>query len=46
MSASWDIVVSFFSTGAIPKGEYVFMVLILGLCVVALWQARKMVSDI
>ncbi|MCL2509466.1 MAG: hypothetical protein FWF07_00085 [Methanomassiliicoccaceae archaeon] len=44
--SSWQVVVDFFSTGFVPKGEYVYMVLILGLCVVALWAARKMVSDV
>jgi len=46
MSASWDIVASFFTDGIIPKGEYIHMILIIGVCVVALWRARKMVSDI
>jgi len=43
---SWDVVVSYFSTGFIPKGEYAYMIIIIGLCAVALWRARKMVSDI
>ncbi|MCL2032188.1 MAG: hypothetical protein FWG96_02835 [Methanomassiliicoccaceae archaeon] len=41
-----EIAESYFSNGIIPKGEYVFMALILGVCVLALWRARKMVSDI
>lgn len=44
--SSWDVVVTFFQDGIIPKSEYVYMVVIVGLCVVALWRARKMVSEI
>ena len=44
--ASWQTVVDFFAEGLIPKSEYIYMAFILGLCVVALWQARKMVSSI
>ncbi|MCL1811405.1 MAG: hypothetical protein FWG41_04225 [Methanomassiliicoccaceae archaeon] len=44
--SSWEVVESFFEGGFIPKGEYVHMILIVGVCVIALWRARKMVSDI
>jgi hypothetical protein len=44
--SSWDVIVDFFSEGIIPKSEYVYMAVILGLCVFALWKARRMVSDI
>ena len=44
--STWDVVVDFFSTGYVPKGEYVYMIVIIGLCAVALWKARKMVSEI
>jgi hypothetical protein len=44
--SSWDTVVEYFAPGIIPKSEYVYMVVIVGLCIVALWRARKMVSDI
>ena len=42
----WEEMETYFSDGIIPKGEYVFMVLIIGVCVLALWRARKMVSDV
>jgi hypothetical protein len=44
--SSWDTVVDCFSSGIIPKSEYVYMAVILCLCVVALWKARQMVSEI
>jgi hypothetical protein len=46
MSTSWNTVTAFFQDGLIPKSEYVYMIVIVGLCVIALWKARKMVSDI
>jgi len=44
--SSWEIVVDFFSNGIIPKSEYVYMAVIIVTCVVALWKARRMVSEI
>jgi hypothetical protein len=44
--SSWQVVVDFFANGIIPKSEYVYMAVILVTCVIALWRARKMVSDI
>ncbi|MDR3280070.1 MAG: hypothetical protein LBT23_06125 [Synergistaceae bacterium] len=46
MSTSWDTVAVFFRNGMIPKSEYVYMIVIVGLCAFALWRARKMVTDI
>jgi hypothetical protein len=45
-SESWNTVASFFQDGLIPKSEYVYMIVIIGLCIIGLWRARKMVSDI
>jgi len=44
--SSWDVVVDFFSGSVIPASEYVYMIAIIGLGVVALWYARRMVADI
>lgn len=44
--SSWDVVLTYFVDGFIPKSEYVYMFVIIGVCAVALWQARKMVSNI
>ncbi|MDR1404605.1 MAG: hypothetical protein LBJ20_03445 [Candidatus Methanoplasma sp.] len=44
--SAWATVESFFSAGIIPKSEYVYMIVIVGLCAWALWKARKMVSEI
>lgn len=46
MSGTWDTVVTYFAEGIIPKSEYIYMIVIVGLCIVALWKARKMVSEI
>lgn len=44
--SNWEAVVDFFSQGIVPKSEYVYMIAIVGLCIAALWKARRMVSDI
>ncbi len=44
--SSWEVVQAFFADGIIPKSEYVYMIVIVGLCIYALYKARKMVSDV
>jgi hypothetical protein len=44
--ASWDVVTEFFQDGIIPKSEYVYMIVIVALCIAGLWKARKMVTEV
>ena len=42
----WEEIVDYYFSPGIPHGEYIFMVVIVAVCAVAVWRSRKMVSDI
>jgi len=42
----WSGIVEEYFSNGIPHGEYIFMAVIVVVCVLAVWRSRKMVSDI
>jgi len=46
MIDNWDAMLDYFSEGVIPHSEYMWIVVIIGLGIYALWKSRKMVSEL
>ncbi len=44
--SNWDVYMDYFENGIIPGSEYLWIVVVLGISIYALWKSRKIVSKL
>ena len=44
--SNWDVWIDYFQDGPIPFAEYIWIAVIVGISVYALYKARKIVSEL
>lgn len=44
--SNWDVWVDYFANGLIPESKYLWIAVIIGISVYALYKSRKIVSEI